>query len=73
MELNNIRIEVPSAVQAMAFKDQLLLDGLVWDHDFVWKYYPQQMDWHYNNHQLAVVEFKFRDASLATYYRMKWA
>ena len=72
MELNTVRIDVPSSPQAFAYKDQLTADGLLYGIDYRWRYNPSQTDWAYNNHQSAWVEFTFMNEQLATYYRMKW-
>lgn len=70
--LNTIRIEVASAPQAFALREQLEADGLKWRDDYRWKYHPAQTDWEYNNHKCAWVEFRFADPQLATYYKLKW-
>lgn len=70
--MNTIRIEVASAPQAFALREQLVADELQWRDDYTWKYHPAQTDWEYNNHVSAWVEFTFKSEQLATYYRMKW-
>ena len=73
MELNTVRIDVPSSPQAFAYKEQLLADGLVWEKDFTWRYTPNESDyWESAEQTSAWVEFTFTDSKLATYYRMKW-
>lgn len=72
MGLNTFHINVPSAPQAFALREQLVADGLKWPTDYRWQYHPAQTDWEYNNHVSAWVEFTFADPKLATYYRLKW-
>lgn len=59
-------------MQAFAYKEQLLADGLVWSQDFTWRYNPSKSGWDYEHDISAWVEFTFTKESVATYYRMKW-
>lgn len=62
-----------NATEAVERKNQLLTDGLVIDKDFVWEYAPATYD---NDGYTAVTPrqatFKFAEASLATFYKLKW-
>jgi hypothetical protein len=73
VELNTVRIDVPSSPQAFALKDQLTADGLLYGIDYRWKYCPNESDyWETYEKTSAWVEFTFTDEKLATYYRIKW-
>ena len=54
-------------------KNQLIADGLAHHQDFEWSYHAAQYD---NDGFSAVaprrVIFEFRDATLATFYQLKW-
>lgn len=71
--MNSIKIDVLSSPQAFELKYQLDADGLIWNEDYKWRYNPAISDWEHHNHRSAWVEFTFKEPSLATYYRMKWA
>ena len=73
MNSDTICIEIKSSHQAFLYKDELLAAGLQWGVDFVWRYDPRNTDEDYYNGHKPTVEFRFKDESLATYYRMKWA
>jgi len=61
-----------SAQQAVDYKKQLDIDGLVTDQDYTWSYRPVK----YNGWapvDQSEVEFEFTDPALASFYRLKWA
>lgn len=72
--LTPVRVLHVNAVRALELRDQLLEAGLIQDQDFEWEYRQAEYD---NTGYEAVsprqVEFRFRDAVLATYYQLKWA
>jgi len=63
-----------SAQQALDYKKQLDVDGLVTDQDYTWTYRPVKYnDWGMSNGKHSQVEFEFREDTLASFYRLKWA
>jgi len=71
-----VRILHVSAVQALELRDQLTDAGLIMDQDFEWEYRQAEYDLN-DSFKPAVtprqVEFRFKDAVMATYYQLKWA
>ena len=72
--MTSIQLLHIGAVRALELRDQLLAVGLVQNQDFEWAYYQPTYD---NFCSDAVsprrVEFRFRDAKLATFYQLLWA
>lgn len=72
--MHRVVIEHISPVRAIELKNQLLAAGLRIDQDFIWEYRQATYD---NDGYSAVtpksVTFKFNDAPLATFYKLKWA
>jgi hypothetical protein len=72
--MHSVRIEHIGPVEAIELKNQLLKDGLSINQDFVWEYNQARYD---NDGFSAVAPkqatYKFFDASLATFYQLKWA
>jgi hypothetical protein len=72
--MHTVRIEHIGPVEAIELKNQLLKDGLSINQDFVWEYNQARYD---NDGFSAVAPkqatYKFFDASLATFYQLKWA
>lgn len=63
-----------SAQQALDYKKQLDVDGLVTDQDYTWCYRPVKYnDWGMSNGEHSRVDFEFTDPALASFYRLKWA
>lgn len=60
-------------MQAIELKNQLLAAGLVLDQDFEWEYRQATYD---NDGFSAVTpklaSFKFAQAAMATFYKLKW-
>ena len=74
-EMNHrVVIEHLFPIEAVERKNQLLKDGLILNQDFVWEYSPATYD---NDGYSAVTPrqatIKFVSASLATFYKLKWA
>lgn len=63
-----------TAVGALELRDQLLAAGLIQDQDFEWSYHRAEYD-NFSGHAVTPkhVKFRFQDATLATYYQLKWA
>lgn len=71
--LNWLRIEC-SAAEAMELKHDLDRAGLVVDRDYVWRYQrPIYNDFAWTDSEPSHVTFTFANASLATFYQLKWA
>lgn len=72
--MHRIRIEHIGPVEAIELKNQLLKDGLNINQDFEWEYRQATYD---NNGFSAVsprqATYTFFDASLATFYQLKWS
>ena len=72
--MHTVRIEHLTPAEAIELKNQLLTDGLTIHQDFEWEYYQATYD---NDGYTFVnpkqVIFKFSEASLATFYQLKWA
>lgn len=64
-----------TAQQALLLKQQLTEDGLVIGDDYVWRYHPVKYnnDWNTEPMEESRVEFDFKNPSLASFYRIKWA
>ena len=58
-------------MEALERKQQLIIDGLAQDHDFVWAYRSSEYDGFTMNRDRHAV-FGFRDPALASFYRLKW-
>ena len=71
-----VKIQHVNAIQALELRDQLTDAGLVMDRDFEWEYRQAEYDLN-DSFKPAVtprqVEFRFKDAVMATYYQLKWA
>jgi hypothetical protein len=68
-----IKILHVNAVRVLELRDELLDAGLVQDRDFTWSYHQAE----YDNFSYDAVTprhacFNFEDASLATFYQLKW-
>jgi len=71
--MHRVRILHISPGDAIDLKNQLIRDGLVIDHDFTWAYRQAS----YDNDGFTTVDpkqvtFDFIEASLATFYQLKW-
>lgn len=63
---NRIYIENVRATTAIEYKHELEAAGLILNVDFEWK-------WHSSaSHYTSVVEFTFKNPSLATFYKLRW-
>ena len=58
-------------MEALERKQQLIIDGLAQDRDFVWAYRSSEYDGFTMNRDRHAV-FAFRDPALASFYRLKW-
>jgi hypothetical protein len=71
--MHKVVIEHISPTEAIELKNQLLAAGLIMDQDFEWRWCPATYD---NDGFSAVtpklVYFKFVDAPVATFYKLKW-
>ena len=71
--VNYIRLDCGSQ-QALAYKYQLDADGLVANQDYEWRYQkPVYDEFAWTNSEISHVTFAFRNPSLATFYKLKWA
>ena len=71
--VNYIRLNCGSQ-QALAYKHQLDLDGLVVNQDYEWQYQqPVFNDFAWTDSEVSNVTFTFRNPVLATFYQLKWA
>ena len=72
--MHRVVIKHVTPAEAIELKNQLLSAGLVLDQDFEWEYRQATYD---NDGFSAVtppfVRFKFAQASMATFYKLKWA
>ena len=59
------------AIEAMGHKYELAADGLKINEDFVWYYKKAEYDGFTMNQPRQAV-FAFRDAAVASFYRLKW-
>ena len=59
------------SADAIIRKQQLVDAGLIQDIDFVWAYRSSEYDGFTMNRDRHAV-FAFRDAALASFYRLKW-
>jgi len=71
--MHRVVIKHISPTEAIELKNQLLAAGLVLDRDFEWEYHQAT----YNNDGFSAVtpklaSFKFVDAAMATFYKLKW-
>ena len=60
-------------VQGIELKDRLIADGLIQEQDFIWSYTSPIWD-NFSQDPMDPrrVEFKFNDAKMATFYKLKW-
>ena len=71
--VNYIRLDCGSQ-QALAYKYQLDLDGLIVNQDYEWRYQkPVYDEFAWTDSEVSHVTFTFRNAALATFYQLKWA
>ena len=62
------------AQRALALKHQLDLDGLIVNQDYEWRYQkPVYDEFAWTDSEVSHVTFTFRNASLATFYQLKWS
>ncbi len=60
--------------QALAYKHQLDLDGLIVNQDYTWRYQqPVYNDFAWTDSEVSNVTFTFQNPALATFYQLKWA
>jgi hypothetical protein len=70
--LNYIRLDCGSQ-QALAYKHQLDLDGLIVNQDYEWRYQkPVHDEFAWTDSEVSHVTFTFRNPVLATFYQLKW-
>jgi len=71
--VNYVRINCGSQ-QALALKHQLDVDGLVVNQDYTWRYQkPVYDEFAWTDSEVSSVTFTFKQASMATFYQLKWA
>lgn len=68
-----VRLPVKNAQSAYDLLEQLRIAGLVNTRDFTWFFSPQRCDFYGSVEEEAYVEFKFVDAKMATYFKLKWS
>jgi hypothetical protein len=62
------------AQQALAYKHQLDLDGLIVNKVYEWRYQkPVYDEFAWTDSEVSHVTFTFRNPALATFYQLKWA
>lgn len=59
------------AMETMSRKYELVMDGLRMDEDFIWYYKQSEYDGFTLNQPRQAV-FLFRDAAMASFYKLKW-
>ena len=59
------------AMETMNLKYSLVSDGLVMDQDFIWFYKQSEYDG-FTMAQPQQAVFLFRDAAMASFYKLKW-
>jgi hypothetical protein len=70
--LNYVRLDCGSQ-QALAYKHQLDLDGLIVNQDYEWRYQkPVYDEFAWSDSEVSHVTFTFQNPSLATFYQLKW-
>lgn len=71
--VNFVRLNCGSQ-QALAFKHQLDLDGLIVNQDYEWRYQkPVYDEFAWTDSEVSNVTFTFCNPALATFYQLKWA
>ena len=71
--VNYVRINCGSQ-EALALKHQLDVDGLVVNQDYTWRYQkPVYDEFAWTDSEVSSVTFTFKQASLATFYQLKWS
>jgi hypothetical protein len=71
--LNYIRLDCDTQ-QALAYKHQLDLDGLIVNQDYTWVYQrPVYNDFAWTDSEVSHVTFTFQNPVMATFYQLKWA
>ena len=71
--MDKVIINHVSPAEAIELKNQLLSAGLVMNRDFEWRWNPATYDNDgYSAVTPALVYFKFSDAAIATFYKLKW-
>ena len=68
---HKVTIEHASPDDAIRLSSLLQRDGLINNLDYIWKYVPGVWSFQEINRPRAV-EIYFKDASLATFYNLKW-
>lgn len=70
---NFIRLDC-DAQQALAYKHQLDIDGLIVNQDYEWCYQkPVYDNFAWSDSDVNHVTFTFTNPALATFYRLKWS
>ena len=70
--VNYIRLDCGSQ-QALAYKQQLDLDGLIVNQDSEWRYQkPVYDEFAWADSEVSNVTFTFKNPALATFYQLKW-
>ena len=71
--VNYVRLDCGSQ-QALAYKHQLDLDGLIVNQDYTWRYQtPVYDEFAWADSEDSHVPFTFQNPALATFYQVKWA
>jgi len=59
--------------QALAYKHQLDVDGLIANQDYTWRYQkPVYDEFAWTDSEVSNVTFTFKNPTLATFYQLKW-
>jgi hypothetical protein len=69
---NTVTLTNLTAGDAIAVKWELERTGLTVDQDFTWAYQPVKYTAWSNDPEPSQATFDFRDAALASFYRLKW-
>lgn len=70
-EWYSVTVSPVTVVEAIEFKNSLLMDGLDMNKDFVWAY--KQAEWNdMTGNMPSIAKYGFRDPALATFYKLKW-
>ena len=70
---HRIYLEAPDVAVALSLVNEVKSNGLLSDQDFVWRYIPGELDTlGIYTVKSRAVEFDFKEAIWATFFRLKW-
>ncbi len=71
--VNHVRLDC-NAQQALAYKHELDIDGLIVNQDYTWRYKkPVYDNFAWTESEVNHVIFTFNNPALATFYKLKWS